>query len=714
MDPFETDDDLAALRSQHAATPYLQPELSLLAFHERVLEQARREDTPLLERLRFLTISSTNLDEFFEVRVSSLKEQATYGVGAVGPDGRSPREVIDEISKRAHAIVEAQYRLLNDVILPALRTHGVRVLEPEEWTPEQRAWTRAYFEGAVLPLLTATALDPSHPFPNVSNQRLNYIVELSGEDVFGREAEVAIVPIPHVKSLPRIVRLPEKLAGGPWDFVLLGSVIEANVDLLFPGMGVRGAYQFRLTRNTDLWVDEEEVEDLLHAIAGELPRRNFGDAVRLEVDRWCPDSLASLLLEQFELEPRDLYRTDGHVNLHRVSAVHGEVQLPHLKYTPFVPGVPLRLQNDADPFAAMRAGDILLHHPYQSFTPVLELLQRAARDPQVLAIKMTLYRTGEDSPIARALLDAAARGKDVTVVVELRARFDEAANIDWAQRFQAAGANVAYGVVGRKTHTKLLIITRKEGDRLRSYLHLGTGNYHSKTTAAYTDFGLMTADEALAADVLDLFRVMTGVGRLPPPRKLVCAPFSLADWLDRQIEGEAAAARAGKPARIRARMNGLADPRVIASLYRASQAGVQIDLVVRGICALKPGVPGVSERIRVRSIVGRFLEHARVFCFHAGGAEKVWLSSADWLTRNLHRRIETCFPIDDPALKARVIEEGLQVELDDAVDGWELQSDGAWKRVAAGGPAAQTSLLQKLSADRRATAQMPAVGPPTP
>jgi len=701
MDSFETEDHDRPLPAQHAPALYFTPELSLLAFHERVLEQARRDETPLLERLRFLTISSTNLDEFFEVRVSALKEQATYGVGQLGADGRSPKDVLDEIAQRAHAIVEAQYKLMNDVLLPALRTHQIRVLEADEWTAEQRAWTRAYFEGAVLPLLTASALDPSHPFPNVSNKRLNYIVELSGEDAFGREAEIAIVPIPAVKSIARLVRLPEKLAGGPWDFVLLGSIIEANIDLLFPGMGVRSASQFRLTRNSDLWVDEEEVDDLLHAIAGELPRRNFGDAVRLEIDRWCPEPLAKLLLEQFELEPGDLYRTDGPVNLHRVSGLHGEVALPLLKYPSFVPGLPPRLPAEADPFAVMRAGDILLHHPYQSFVPVLELIERAARDPAVLAIKMTLYRTGEDSPIARALLDAATRGKDVTVVVELRARFDEAANIDWATKFQEAGANVAYGVVGRKTHAKILVITRKEGERLRSYVHLGTGNYHSKTATAYTDFGLLTADEALAADVHDLFRVLTGVGRLPPPRKLVSAPFALADRLEAWIDAETEAAKAGRPARIRARMNSLADPNVIAALYRAARAGVQIDLLVRGQCAIRPGLPGISEKIRVRSVVGRFLEHARIFCFHADGAEKVWLASADWLTRNIYRRIETCFPVEDPVLKQRVIDEGLALHLEDAVDGWELKPDGQWRRVTHGGPSAQATLLAKLAPDRR-------------
>ena len=676
---------------------YLNPELSLLAFHERVVAQARRPDVPLLERLRFLSISSTNLDEFFEVRVSAIQQQATYGGGYTGPEGRTPKDVLAEIAVRAHAIVDEQYRLLNDVLLPALRAEGVRVLEPEEWSPAQRAWLTTTFEGAVLPLLTATGLDPAHPFPNVVNKRLNYIVELRGEDAFGREAEIAIVPVPGARSLPRIIRLPPSLAGGPWDFVLLSSLIEANMGLLFPGMEVRGSFQFRLTRNSDLWVDEEEVEDLLHAIAGELPRRNFGDAVRLEVDRWCPEALARFLLEQFELTPRELFRTDGAVNLHRVSALHGEVQVPHLKYPPFVPGIPSRLHEAVDPFAAIRAGDLLLHHPFQSFAPVLDLLRRAARDPETRVIKMTLYRTGADSPVAEALLDAAKRGIDVTVVVELRARFDEAANIDWAQRLQAAGASVAYGVVGRKTHAKMLLITRRESDKLRTYLHLGTGNYHSRTVTAYTDFGLLTTDEALCADAHDLFRQLTGLGKLPAPRKLVSAPFHLTDMLLRKIDAEATAAREGRPAWIRARMNALADPTMMTALFKASQAGVQINLLVRGICALRPGIPGVSENIRVRSVVGRFLEHARVFQFCAGGAEQLFLASADWLTRNLQRRVETCFPVEDPLLKARVVDESLSPYFADGVDASELLSDGTYAPPSTSGPSAQQMLLQRLA-----------------
>lgn len=702
---FETQPLVASLQSGPAIAPgdrYLNPELSLLAFHERVLAQAARADVPLLERLRFLSISSTNLDEFFEVRVSSIQQKATYGVGLPGPDGRSPEQVLDEIARRAHALVDLQYHLLKDVLLPALRPEGVRVLEPEEWSPEVKAWTRAYFEGAILPLLHASALDPAHPFPNVANKRLNYIVELSGHDAFGREADIAIVAVPPPRALQRVIRVPDAFAGRPnADYVLLGAVIEHNIDLLFPGMVVRGAYQFRVTRNSDLWVDEEEVDDLLHAIVGELPRRNFGDAVRLEVDRWCPEPLTRFLLDEFELRPRDLYRTDGPVNLHRVAVLANDALAPHLKYPPFSPGTPARLHNDVDLFQALRQGDVLLHHPYQSFAPVIDLLRRAATDPDTLSIKMTLYRTGADSPIAQALIDAAQRGKDVSVVVELRARFDEEANIDWAQRLQAVGANVAYGVVGRKTHAKLLVVTRREGDRLKSYAHLGTGNYHSRTATGYTDLGLLTADDALTADVHDLFRQLTGLGQLPPPRKLIAAPFQLARHLEAALAREIEAARAGRPAWVKARMNALGDPALIDALYRASRAGVKIDLLVRGSCALRPGVPGLSDNIRVRSLVGRFLEHSRLFVFCADGAELAWLSSADWLWRNLHRRIETCVPIEDPLLKRRAIDEGFELPFADTIDGWELEPDGRYRRSGGDGVAAQQAILARLAAERR-------------
>jgi len=677
---------------------YLNRELSLLRFHERVLRQATRPDTPLLARLRFLTISSTNLDEFFEVRVSSVKQQATYGVGYRGPDGRTAQEALDEISVRAHGLVREQYRLLNDVILPELRDHGVRVLRRGEWTEGQRAWITGYFHDEVLPVLTPTALDPGHPFPNIVNKGLNFIVQVRGEDFFGRHGGVAVVPAP--RALPRMIRLPPGVAGERWDFVLLSSVIHANIETLFPGMDILGCHQFRVTRNSDLWVDEEEVDDLLHAIAGELPRRNFGDAVRLEVDDTCPRDLALFLLDQFELEEHELYQVHGPVNLHRVSALCGAVDGPGLDYAPFVPALPRRLHGDADLFQVLRDGDILLHHPYQSFNPVLDMLRRAANDPEVLAVKMTLYRTGSDSPVADALVDAALAGKEVTVVVELRARFDEKANIDWATRFKDAGANVVYGIVGRKTHAKMLLVVRRDADGLRRYVHLGTGNYHSKTALLYTDFGLMSARPELGEDVHQVFSQLTGFARLAPLSQLLAAPFTLATELERLIEAEANAARSGRRARIIAKLNSLNEPTLIRALYRASQAGVPIDLVVRGICTLRPGVPGVSENIRVRSIVGRFLEHSRVFYFHGEGDEQVYIASADWMPRNLFRRVETAVRVTDPALRARVIDEALQVSIDDGTDAWLMQPDGSYRPVPKGEAAAQSRLLERHIPDR--------------
>lgn len=694
---------------------YLNPELSLLAFNHRVAAQATRPEIPLLERLRFLSISVSNLDEFFEVRVAALRQQAVYGVGQPGPDGRTPREALAEIAKDARRLVATQYDILNTQLLPALDEAGIRIVPPDRWTPEQRDWTRAYFEGAVLPILSATALDPQRPFPNIVNKRLNYIVELSGEDAYGRDAEVAIIHVPGPEVLSRVVRLPDMLSDGPWDFVALNALIEVHVDAVFPGMTVHGAHQFRLTRNSDLWVDEEEIDDLLAAIAVELPRRDYGDAVRLEVDRAMPDRLARLLLDEFELGLDELYRTDGPISLHRISSLHGEVGLPQLKFPPFRPSVAPELSGETDPFATLRQRDILLHHPFQRFQPVVELIRRASRDPAVLAIRMTLYRIGHDSPIAEALVSAARRGKDVTAIVELRARFDEENNIDIAQRLKASGANVVYGVVGRKTHAKMLLITRREGDRLRSYAHLSTGNYHTKTTSAYTDVGFLTADEGLTQDVADLFRQLTGLGQLPPPRYLVTAPFALMPHFERLIATEIEAATRGETAWIKARMNSLTDPGIIAALYRASNAGVEIDLVVRGMCSLRPQIPGVSDRIRVRSVVGRFLEHSRVFAFANGGSPSVWLASADWSPRNLHRRIETCFPIRDPALAQQIIDETLDLYLQDDVDAWSLDGDGVWRPSRADeDPSfrAQEALLTRYGAQQSPT-EMDTTGRPT-
>ncbi|RMG19136.1 MAG: polyphosphate kinase 1 [Deltaproteobacteria bacterium] len=686
---------------------YINRELSLLEFNRRVLAQAGEEEAPLLERLRFLTIASTNLDEFFEIRVAGLKQQQALGLSQTGPDGLDASTQLQRISELAHRLVAEQYRILNEQLLPALEREGIRFLRRKKWSTEVRQWTRRYFLREVLPVLTPIGLDPAHPFPKILNKSLNFIVGLEGKDAFGRSSRMAVVQAP--RSLPRLIEVPRQVAGGPaeYNFVLLTSVIQTFVDDLFPGMKTTGCYQFRVTRNSDLWVDEEEVDDLLHALAGELPRRNYGDAVRLEVGRDCPEEITHFLLEQFDLDESDLYQVDGPVNLHRLAALYELVQRPDLKYPPYVPVVPAAVQRQPDIFAAIRAGDILLHHPFEAFSPVMELLHQAASDPACLAVKMTLYRTGVDSPVVDALIAAARAGKEVTAVVELRARFDEAANIDLAGRLQDAGANVVYGVVGYKTHAKMLMVVRREGRRMRRYVHLGTGNYHTRTTRLYTDLGLLTCDKEIGEDVHRVFMQLTGLGKVRRLKKLLQSPFTLHDALLKQIAREAEHAKKGKKARIIAKMNSLSEPQVIRALYEASRAGVEIDLIVRGICCLRPGIPGVSERIRVRSIVDRFLEHTRVFYFYNGGKETLYASSADWMVRNLFRRVEVAFPLEARALAQRAFKECLQVYLEDNQSAWILRADGTYQRARPGNAKprrAQWKLMEMHASEQHTSA----------
>ena len=693
---------MAPLELTHPSL-YINRELSQLEFNRRVLEQAKDPRVPLLERMRFLTIVSTNLDEFFEIRVASLKEQVGFGLPQVGPDGRTPQDVLRALKEACQQLVKEQYQLLQQQILPALANEGVRLLKLYTWTAAQTAWLEEYFDREVLPVLTPIGLDPSHPFPNIQNKNLNLIVALAGNDAFGRDSGTAVVQIP--RSLPRLVFLPPNIAECPHGFALLGSVVTTFVHKLFPGMQVQGCYQFRVTRDSELWVQEEDVEDLLNALKGELRTRNFGDAVRLEISESCPADMAELLLEQFDLQPDDLYRVDGPVNLHRLAAIYDVIKRPELKYPPYIPG-PKRVPGaELDLFAELRRGDILLHHPYESFSQVLELVRQAARDPKVLAIKQTLYRTGPNSPMAEVLLEAARAGKEVTAVVELRARFDEAANIDLATRLQQAGVTVVYGIVGYKTHAKALLIVRRADSRYRRYVHLGTGNYHTVTTQFYTDFSFLTCNDAIGEDVHNVFMQLTGLGTTPKMHKLLVSPFTLMDRLIQLIDREAEHARQGKPTRIVAKLNALTEVKVIEALYRASQAGVPIDLIVRGVCCLRPGVAGVSDNIRVRSIVGRFLEHHRIYHFHSDGEDLTFCASADWMSRNLQRRVETCFPIEDPALRSRVIAEGLTTYLADNAQAWELQPDGSYVRCTPGSDEprpAQEVLLRMLSASQAA------------
>jgi polyphosphate kinase len=663
--------------------PYLNRELGILAFNRRVLAQAADEAVPLLERLRFLTIVSSNLDEFFEIRVAGLKEQIELNLPEPGPDGKGPLEVFEAVSAEARAIVAEQYRLLNEVLLPALAGAGIVFPRREDWSPAQRHWIRDYFFRELLPVLTPIGLDPAHPFPKVLNKSLNLAVELVGRDAFGRNSGAAIVQAP--RALPRVIRLPREISASQSAFVFLSSILHAHVDELFAGMKVLGCYQFRVTRNSDLFVDEEEIKNLHTALKGELLHRHFGNAVRLEVADNCSPAMVEFLLQQFGLDQDDLYRVEGPVNLHRLREVTERVDRPDLKFPPFQPGLPAPLQAHGDLFELLKKQDVLLHHPYQSFAPVLDFIRTTAADPDVIAIKQTVYRTGTDSELMEILVDAARRGKEVTVVVELMARFDEEANMNWAARLEEAGAHVVYGVVGHKTHAKMALIVRREeneaGKLLRRYVHLATGNYHPRTARLYTDFGLLSANEDLCEDVAEVFKQLTGLGRASKMRHVWQSPFTLHKRVVAAIRNEARVAQDGRPARIIAKMNALLDPQVIDELYAASQAGVKVDLVVRGVCALRPGIEGLSDNIRVLSVVGRFLEHSRVFYFHGDGAEDVYLSSADWMSRNFFRRIELCFPVLDPALKRRVMREGLQPCLDDNVQAWTMDAEGNYARV---------------------------------
>ncbi|WP_444999811.1 polyphosphate kinase 1 [Halomonas mongoliensis] len=678
---------------------YFNRELSHLQFNIRVLEQALDEAHPLLNRLMFLLIFSSNMDEFFEIRVAGLKRRVAIGDESASFDGRSPRSVVAEISRVAHEQIERQYRILNEALLPALEEKGIRFRRRGEWTQAQRAWVRDYFEQEILPVISPIGLDPSHPFPRLVNKSLNFIVQLEGKDAFGREGGLAILPAP--RSLPRVIALPRELCEeGVDEAVFLSSMIHAHADELFPGMRVRGCYQFRLTRNADMTVDPEEVSDLASALRGELLARRYGSGVRLEVVDTCPDELAAFLLKEFELAEEDLYRVNGPVNLTRMMSLLGEVERPELLYRPYTPGLPKSLQKGGSLFDAIAAGDILLHHPFQAFSPVEELLAEAARDPAVLAIKQTLYRTGADSPIVNSLVEAARGGKEVTVVVELRARFDEADNLALASRLQEAGAIVIYGVMAYKTHAKMMHIVRRERGKLRHYAHLGTGNYHSRTARLYTDYSLLTANAALCEDVHQVFQQLSGMGRARHIETLLHAPFTLHEGMVAMIDREAEHARKGRRAHLIIKCNSLTEPKLIQALYRASRAGVECDLIIRGQCCLRPGLPGVSEHIRVRSIIGRFLEHTRVFHFHNNGRPEVWGSSADFMSRNMFHRVETCFPLLDRKLAARVRKD-LETYLVDNCQSWLLQPDGSYAKQTPGEAApisAQETLLYAYAA----------------
>jgi polyphosphate kinase len=677
---------------------YINRELSLLEFNRRVLDQVTSVENPVLERLRFLCISCTNLDEFFEVRVAALKQRLEIGAPTKGPDTLTPQQLLAEIHHRSLALINQQYEMLNQTILPALASEQIHCPMRRDWTAKQQAWLKDYFHKEILPVLTPIMLDPSRPFPRILNKSLNFIVRIDGKDAFGRRRHSAIVQAP--RSLPRIIRLPDRLCEpGSSIFVFLSSIIHANVDGLFPEMTVEGCYQFRLTRNSNLYVDEEEVDDLVHALEGQLAASRYGAAVRLEISHLCPPDLCDFLLNHFSLEKNDLFAVDGPVNLNRLAAVCDMADRPDLCYPKFTPGLPRELKNSKSIFSILRKRNVLLQHPFQSFTPIVDLVAAAAIDPKVLAIKQTLYRTSTDSPIVKQLVDAATAGKEVTAIIELMARFDEAANISLANRLQEAGAHVVFGLVGFKTHAKMLLIVRREQGKMRRYVHLGTGNYHPDTARVYTDYSYFSGSQKLGEDVHKVFLQLTSLTAAKNLDRILTAPFQLFDSLIERIERETAFAIAGKKARIIAKINALTSTGIIDALYRASQAGVKIDLIVRGICSLRPGVTGYSDNIRVRSIIGRFLEHSRVYYFLNDGKEEFFCSSADWMDRNFFRRTETCFPIRQQPLKKR-LKADLELFLADNCNAWELREDASYQKLLPGNAAAvsaQNSFLKNLS-----------------
>ena len=677
---------------------YFNRELSLLEFNRRVLKQALNEHTPLLERLRFICIASSNLDEFFEIRVAGLKQQVAYGSTKAGLDGLSPTEALKRIADTCHAIVEEQYHILNNVLLPQLEEHDIRFIRRQHWSQDTASWVRSFFHSQVLPVVSPIGLDLAHPFPRLVNKSLNFIVTLEGKDAFGRDSGLAILQAP--RSLPRIIRVPSDSEEQAHNFIFLSSIIHAHAGDLFPGMQVTGCYQFRLTRNADLELDEDGIDDLATALKGELQSRRYGNAVRLEVADNCPLDVVQFLAKEFKLTEQDIYQVNGPVNLNRMMAVPDLVERPALKYPSYSPAIPARLQRSSSIFEAISQGDVLLHHPFDSFSPVIDFVRQAASDPDVLAIKQTLYRTGHDSLLEKALVSAAQAGKEVTAVVELRARFDEEANLELANTLQEAGALVVYGIMGYKTHAKMTLVVRREQGQLKRYVHLGTGNYHARTARFYTDYGLLSCDPVLGEDVHSVFQLLTGMGKVQALQKMLHSPFTLFPKILDYIDYETEQARQGQPAHIIGKMNQLTEPKVIQALYRASQAGVKVDLVIRGLCCLRPGIPGVSDNIQVRSIIGRFLEHTRVYYFLHSGEEKVFCSSADWMERNLHRRVETCFPVEEPELAEAIKQQGLFIYLKDNCESWVMQADGRYElqQPAEGQPAlsAQPQLLEQI------------------
>ncbi len=657
------------------AVNLLDRDASILDFNRRVLALAVNPDYPLLERLRFLCIVSANLDEFFEVRMASqleaLRDNDQKGLVTV--------KSFELVSAEAHALVEKQYHIFNHELMPVLAKHGVQLLSNNERDATQKRWVANYFETDVKPLLVPVALDPSHPFPQVANKSLHFIVELGGKDAFGRNNPIAIVRVPRL--LPRLITLPKKISNKQQCFVSLTSIIRAHLTDLFGGREILNYSQFRVTRHSDMALDEDDVSNLRTALRQELVHRAYGEPIRLEVSHTCPDALADFLLRQFDLPIQALYRVHGPVNLGRLIQLCDWVQHTDLKFTSFQPAWPRQLKMGESFFTKLKKTDVLIHQPFESFEAVIQFLHEAVHDPDVLAIHQTIYRTGSDARMLQLLQEAVRRGKEVLAVVELKARFDEEANISWAEALESVGAQVVYGVVGLKTHAKMLLIKRREGRVIKRYGHVSTGNYNPTTARLYTDICMLTADNVLTREMENLFRHLTSQVPLPRMKKLLVAPFNLQSTMLRKIKAAGLAASRGQVAKVIVKMNALTDEALVLAIIQAAQRGVEFDLIIRGACILPMDTIGVAARIRVRSIVGRFLEHSRVFYFDVAGVQKMWLSSADWMNRNMMRRIEIAWPILDKTMQARIIKENLQPYLDDTQDAWELGAGGIYSQV---------------------------------
>jgi polyphosphate kinase len=671
----------------------LDRDLSILAFNERVLDWAHRPEVPVLERLRYLCIVSSNLDEFFEVRAEPHVMGSLQGLKS----GHYTAESLAAISEKTNAMIARQYALYNDDLLPALQRKGYRILSHGERNAAQRQWVRSYFQREVQPLLVPVGLDPAHPFPQVANKSLNFIVQLSGKDAFGRSNEIAIVKVPRV--LPRLIPLPAKVCDGSTAFVMLSSVIRAHLAELFPGREVGQFSQFRVTRNSELAVDEDEIANLRMALRQGLQHRHYGQAVRLEVSANCSPRLVEFLRKEFQLPEPSVFRVNGPVNLVRLMQLIDLIDAPELLFPPYKASFPAQVPQHGSIFARLKAGDVMIHQPFETFDGVLAFLREAVMDPNVLAIKQTIYRAGSDPTMMDLLREAVRLGKEVTAVVELKARFDEEANINWAEQLESIGVQVVYGIVGLKTHAKMLLVTRREGRSLKRYGHLSTGNYNRRTAALYTDISYLTADTLITSDMDQLFGHLASQSRLPKMKRLLVAPFQLHADLQARIAAVGDAAARGAVGRIVIKMNALTDEPLIDALLEAGQKGAKIDLIVRGACMLPAGVAGLSENIRVRSVIGRFLEHSRVFYFGADQDESLYLSSADWMSRNMTRRIELAWPVTDPALRQRIIDECLIAYLHDGRDAWDLAPDGQYHRVGltAPGHGAQNALMARYS-----------------